>query len=116
MALVVHWFPTSGDAVANGETVKWDISYRSIAEGEAVDRGTAVTITATFTGGASETDKEHYETILIIDFDNADQPLSVDDDIGFQFDRDKTGDTYSGAGIVYKWDLVYTSNTIPRGD
>lgn len=116
MALVVHWYPTEGDAVANTETVKWDITYRSISAGEAVDNGTAVVATATFTGGASEGDKEHYETSITIDFDNANQPLSVDDDIGFQFDRDVTGDTYSGSGIVYKWDLVYTANTIPRGD
>lgn len=116
MALVVHWYPTSGDAVANGETVKWDIAYRSISAGESVDNGTVVVTTATFTGGASEGDKEHYETSITIDFDNANQPLSVDDDIGFQFDRDVTGDTYSGSGIVYKWDLVYTANTIPRGD
>ena len=116
MTLVVHWYPTSGDIIANGEIVKWDLTYRSIAEGEAVDNGTAVVATTTFTGGASEVDKEHYETSITIDFDNANQPLAVGDDIGFQFDRDVSGDTYSGAGIVYKWDLIYTSNTIPRGD
>ena len=60
MTLVIHWYPTTGDAVANGETVKWDITYRSIADGEAVTNGTAVSATATFTGGGSEIDEEHY--------------------------------------------------------
>lgn len=116
MALVVHWYSTSGDVIADGETVKWDITYRSIAEGEAVDNGTAVTATTTFTGGASEIDKQHYETSITIDFDDANQPLSINDDLGIQFDRDVTGDSYSGSGIVYKWDLVYFANTTPRGD
>lgn len=116
ITLVVHWYSTDGDIIANGETVKWDATYRSIAAGEAVDNGTAVTATATFTGGGSETDKEHYETSITIVFTGGNQPLAVGDDIGFQFDRDVSGDSYSGAGIVYKWDMVYTSNTIPRGD
>lgn len=116
MALVVHWHSADGDIIANGETVKFDISYRSTSEGEAVDNGTVVAITATFTGGASEIDKQHYETSITIDFDNVNQPLSIDDDLGFQFDRDVSGDTYSGAAIVYKWDLVYTANKTPRGD
>jgi hypothetical protein len=113
MTLEIHWYPTAGDIVANGETVKWDVTYRSIAEGEPVDNGTAVTITATFTGGASETDKEHYETTLTIDYDDVNQPLTVGDDMGFQFDRDVSGDTYSGAGIVFKIDLIYTANKMP---
>lgn len=116
MTLVVHWFSTSGDIIANGETVKWDASYRSIAEGEAVDNGTVVVATGTFTGGASEIDKEHYQTPLTIVYSGGNQPLVAGDDIGFQFDRDVSGDTYSGAGIVYKVDLVYYSNTVPQGD
>ena len=113
MAFELHWYPTAGDVIANGETVKWDATYRSIAAGEAVDNGTVVSITATFTGGASEIDKEDYETVITIDYDNVNQPLAVNDDLGIQFDRDVTTDTYSGAGIVYRIDLTYTSNTLP---
>lgn len=116
MTLVIHYVLTPGDILANGETVKWDVDYRSTAEGEAVDSGTVVSITATLTGGASEIDKEHYHTSITIDYDDANQPLTVGDDMGFKFDRDVSGDTYSGSGIIYKWDLVYFSNTIPRGD
>ncbi len=114
MAFELHWYPTAGDAIANGETVKWDATYRSIADGEAVDNGTVVSITSTLTGGASETDKEHYETSMTIDFDNVNQPLTAGDDLGIQFDRDVSGDSYTGAGIVYRIDLSYTSNTLPE--
>ena len=114
MAFELHWYPTAGDVIANGETVKWDATYRSIAAGEAVDNGTVVSTTSTFTGGASETDKEHYETSITIDYDNVNQPLTAGDDLGIQFDRDVTTDTYSGAGIVYRIDLTYTSNTLPE--
>ncbi len=110
----LHWYPTAGDVVANGETVKWDMDYRSIAAGEAMDNGTVVSLTATLTGGASETDKEHYETALTLDFDNVNQPITAGDDLGIQFDRDVSGDTYSGAGIVYRIDLSYTSIRLPE--
>ncbi len=114
MTLDIHWFPTSGDIIAENETVKWDISYRSIATGEAVDNGTVATATATFTGGASEADKEHYETSITIPYTGGNQPLTVDDDIGIQFDRDVSGDDYTGAGIVFQWHLEYTSNALPE--
>ncbi len=115
MTLVVHWFSTSGDAIANTEDVKWDVTYRSVAEGEAIDNGTAVTATASFTGGASELDKEHYMTSVTIDFDNGNQPLTAGDAFVVQFDRDVSGEgnSYSGAGIVMRWDLLYTSVALP---
>ena len=104
MIFEIHWYPISGDPVANGETVKWEINYRSIAAGESIDNGTVVTATATLTGGGSEGNAEHYETSITVDYDHAQQPLSVGDDLGFQLDRDVTADTYSGAGIVYRID------------
>ncbi len=115
MTAHVHWYPTSGDAVANGETVQWDITYRSIAEGEAVDSGSSVTASGTLTGGASETDKELYYTEIILDYDHADQPLTAEDCVGIQFDRDVTTDTYSGAGIVTMLHIQYNSITLPEG-
>ncbi len=115
MVAHVHWYPTSGDAVANGETVKWDITYRSIAEGEAVDNGSSVTTSGTLTGGVSETDKELYYTEIIIDYDHADQPLTFEDCVGIQFDRDVAGDSYSGAGIVTMLHIEYNSIALPEG-
>ncbi len=109
MNLNVHWYPTSGDAVAEDETVKWDATYRSIVFGEAIDNGTVVVATTTFTGGASETDKESYETTIIIVYTGGNQPLTVGDLIFIQFDRDVGTDDYSGSGIVTLWELEYTS-------
>ncbi len=111
----VHWYPTSGDAVANGETVKWDITYRSIAEGEAVDNGSSVTASGVLTGGASETDKELYYTDIILDYDHADQPLTSEDCVGIQFDRDVAGDSYSGSGIITMLHIQYNSIALPEG-
>lgn len=109
MTFHVHWYPTSGDAVAEDETVKWDITYRSIADGEAVDNGTAVVATATFTGLVGETDKESYETSITIVYTGGNQPLTVGDYLYIQFDRDVSTDDYSGAGIVTAWELEYTA-------
>ena len=113
MALKIYWHPEDGDAPADTETVKWDATYRSIDEGEAVDNGTAVDITGTYTQSGAGTDKELIETEITIDYDDTDQPLAVGDLIGFVFNRDVTTDTYSGDGIVLRWEVDYTSNSLP---
>lgn len=114
MSARIHWYPTSGDAVANTEKVKWDAHYRSIAVGEAIDNGTLVTATTTFTGGASETDKESYETVITIAYTGGNQPLTKGDQLVIQIDRDVTGEaggggSYSGMGIITKVELEYTA-------
>ena len=101
----IYWCGTSGDAIADTETVKWDLQYHSIQAGEAIDNGTTVTATATYTQSGAGTDKEFIETEITIDYDHADQPLAAGDLIVMQFDRDVTGDTYSGAGIVFRWEI-----------
>ncbi len=110
----IHWHGTSGDAVANTEKVKWDSHYRSVAIGEAVDNGTLVTATTTFTGGASETDKETYQTVIVIVYTGGNQPLTAGDILYMQIDRDVTGEaggggSYSGLGIITLVELEYTS-------
>ena len=109
MTLVVCWYPTAGDAVAENETVKWDATYRSVAVGQAVDFGTQTVATVTFTGGASETDKEHYMTEITIVYNDGNQPLTAGDTFFVQFDRDVGTDTYSGSGIVNRWELRFTA-------
>ncbi len=110
----IHWHGTSGDAVANTEKVKWDSHYRSVAIGEAVDNGTLVTATTTFTGGASEGDKETYQTVIVIVYTGGNQPLTAGDILYMQIDRDVTGEaggggSYSGLGIITLVELEYTS-------
>lgn len=112
--LNIYWQGENGDAVANTEKVKWDAHYRSVATGEAVDNGTLVTATTTFTGGASEGDKETYVTQITIVYTGGNQPLTVGDQIYIQIDRDVTGEAgggggYSGQAIITKTELEFTA-------
>lgn len=113
MALKVHWTPESGDVLTNNETVKWDCTYRSITEGDAIDNGTQVVATATHTQSGGGTDKEHIITDIPIDFDHTDQPLTAGDCIVVQFDRDFAGDSYTGDGVVFHLELAFNSNALP---
>ena len=101
----IYWSGASGDAFADTETCKWDLNYRSLAEGEAMDNGTAVTASVTYTQSGAGTDKEFFVSEITLDYDHADQPIAAGDLLVIQFDRDVTGDTYSGAGIVYRWEI-----------
>ncbi|MEA3430194.1 MAG: hypothetical protein U9R08_02895 [Nanoarchaeota archaeon] len=115
MTLITSFAPQPIDPVANGETVKFDISYNSIAEGEAVDNGTEKTATATYTqSGGDSTDKEMILVNITIDHDNVDQPLTAGDALFIKFNRDVSTDTYSGDAIVQAWALQYTSVAVPK--
>jgi hypothetical protein len=110
--IVFHWFSETGDAIAEGEKVIWDATYRSIPDDVAMDNGTAVTVSDTLIGGASEIAKQHYHAIMTLDYDNANQPLGVGDEIGVQFDRNVTGEAgnaYSGNAILFELEVQYTS-------
>lgn len=113
MTLKIYYFTTNGDPVQDGETIKIDVDYRSIAEGEAIDNGNAVSITNTYTATGAQTDKEMFEQEITIDFDHGDQPLTAGDIIGFLFNRDVDTDTYTGAVIVVRWEVDYTSIGLP---
>lgn len=113
MIFRIHWISESGDALADGETVKWDATYRANAPGVAIDNGTAVTATATHTQVGAGIDKEHLMTNITIDYDNVNQPLIADNGLYIQFNRDMSGDTYTGDGVVCRWDLQYTANKLP---
>jgi len=112
MCLNVIWMAESGDAVADTETVKWDVSYRSVAEGENTDNGTVVTATQTHTQSGAGGDKELYKTCITIPYTGGNQPLAANDTLGIQFDRDVSGDTYSGEAIVVRWELEYNANKL----
>lgn len=112
MGLNIDWYPEAGDVLQNGETVIWLISYYSIADNEAIDNGTIVNTSVTYTQSGAGTDKEAIESQILIDYDNANQPLAAEDDILILFSRDVTSDTYSGDGVVCKWELEYTANKL----
>lgn len=112
MTFNIEWHAQSGDVIANGETVKWDAEWRSIADGEAIDNGALASGTVTFTGGTSETDKETYKSSITIAYTGGNQPLTVNDWLVLRFDRDVGGDSYSGDAVVCKVELEYTANKL----
>ena len=107
----VDWMPDSG-AMSGTDTVEWTVEYRAIAEGELINAGTSVTMTAT-----NSDDNAQYKTIhsrMTIDFDNANQPITKQDHIFFKISRN-TGVTndFSGTVTVTAYEIIYNSITLP---
>lgn len=106
----VKWASTT--AIGAGETVKWDLQWRTVAEGEDIDAVAASTATATYTQSGGGTAGEKIDTAISIAYDDATNPIVVGDSLFFQFDRDVTADTYGGKAVVFDWDVEYSANSI----
>lgn len=98
----IEWTPEVGDAIQLNETVKWNISFRSIAWGtEDTDNGTAATDSITYTETANPGDaNDTHTTVFTLDWDNVAQPVMQGDRFGVTISRDTATDTYSGQAIV----------------
>lgn len=105
----VYWYSESGDALADGETVQWDMTYRCIDEGEPYDNGTATTVSVVHTQSGAGTDKEQYRTDATWDYDDADQPLSAGDIVGIEIDLNEGATSYSGDPILCIVEAEYQS-------
>lgn len=114
MALVLHWTNQPGTAIGAGETVIWDCDYQSIAEGGDMDAVAATNTSTTYTQSGAGTDGEQIETVLLLDFDDATNPLVVGDTAGFSCFRDFTADTYGTTedAIFLLFGVRYNSTTI----
>jgi len=115
LTLKVYWAAEDGDAIENGETVKWDATYRIIDfDGtEVYDNGNTTLATTTYTEAADPgDDKETHVTSITIDWDDGDNTIAKDQVLGIQFDRDVGTDTYTGEAQVVRWEIAYTSNSI----
>jgi len=113
MVLSMAAYTESGDVLGNGEVIEFDVDYRSVAEGQPYDNGTATTIHPSVTGGGSEPDKGLYLITAVVDYDDTNQPLADEDTIGFVINRDVgASDTYSGAVDVCRVQLIYTANAL----
>jgi hypothetical protein len=114
MIFHIHYATQSGDVIAEGETVKFDCTYRSrkTHDGEAYDGGSAVSITSTYTQSGAGIDKHFQYVEFTIVYNHADQPLAVNDQLGIKCDRDVTGDSYSGKVVVIYLSINYSSNKL----
>jgi hypothetical protein len=115
LTVSIYWTAESGDAIADGETVKWDVSYRCLDWGtDTADNGTAVDITETYTQSGAGTDKATFVSEITIDYDDTDQPVTAGEYFAMSLTRDVTGDTYSGIAIVTNMIITYTSVGLQR--
>lgn len=107
LVLSVYWCPEDGQAPADGEVVKWDISYRSIDWGtEDVDNGTLATGTVSYTQSGAGDEGDTFEHLITIDADDANQPIANGDVVIIHFDRDwAVASNYPHDAIIVNWEL-----------
>jgi hypothetical protein len=107
LTLRLIWHPQAGSAIANAETVKWKVTRNSVAAGEAVDVGTEVVETVTYTQSGAGTDKAEIRSDNALAYGDANQPIAAGDSVYLQLQRDKTGDTYAGDAVLLRVELAY---------
>jgi hypothetical protein len=110
LTFAIYWTPEAGDSLDNGQTVEWNLDYRSIDWGsQALNTGNTVRLSPTHTQSGAGHPYDTYVTTQTLAYNSADQPLTAGDVIGFDFKRDKTNDTYDGDAIMIMCELRYTS-------
>lgn len=108
------WYQESGDPLADGEVVEWDLTYRSIAVGEAYDNGTAATASITHTQSGAGTDKAGIFTTVSLPYNTGNQPIAKFDGIGININLDETATTYSGDPILCAIVPLYNSVSLDQ--
>lgn len=108
----VDWMPDSG-AMTAPDTVKWDVEYRAIAEGEAINNGTSVTVS--YKHIATMSQYQTYHSRVTLAYNSANQPLTNQDHIYFKITRDYTvADDFGGTVTILAYEIIYNSVKIPR--
>lgn len=108
----VDWLPNNA-AMSNGETVKWDLRLRTIAEGEDAD-GTLTSATATHTDVSGATLQGLIShTAITLDFDDANNPLVIDDHVYIEITRDMGGDSFASDACITAFEVIYNSDGLP---
>jgi hypothetical protein len=109
----IDWFPCCG-AISGTDTIKWDIEYRSIAEGEAINNGTSVTVSVSDNADYAQYITKH--TPFTLAYNNANQPLVKQDHVYFKITRDvSVANDYAGMVTVPAFEIIYNSTGFPRG-
>ncbi|MCK5017574.1 MAG: hypothetical protein KAS32_10945 [Candidatus Peribacteraceae bacterium] len=113
MILEVDWLPNDS-AMVNGNTVKWDLQLRSVAENEDSD-GTLTAATATHTDvGGATTQGTIIHTAITLDYNDVNNPLVKQDHVYIEVTRDMTGDSYGDGACISSWEWIYDSNTFTQ--
>jgi hypothetical protein len=113
LKLKIYWTNEAANAIADTETVIWQIVYRSLDFGaEGASNGTAVTASVTYTQSGAGADGDTHVSEITIDYNHANQPVSVGDVLEIHFSRLFTSDTYAKDAIVCKFELEFDANGI----
>ncbi len=110
----IDWIPDSaGLSDINPDSVKWDVEYRAIAEGELISNGTSKTITHTHTP-SDQAQYETYHSRMTMSYNDANQPLTKQDHIYFKIKRDvAVANNFNGTVTVLAYEIIYNSIGIP---
>ena len=101
------WFPMT--AMSDTETVEIEWEFRSLGLTELITNGTVQTGTETYTSSGATAQYNEVHTEWVLDYDNANQPVTAGDHIYFKGYRDQTSDTYSGDVCYLLVEIVYNS-------
>jgi hypothetical protein len=112
MTVQIFWTNESGVALADTETVKWDLTWRTKSAGEDLNNGSATSATVTYTQSGAGTDGELFQSNITIDHDAAGNAIAEDDLLGVEFSRDMTGDTYASDAVVLMWHIDLTADDL----
>jgi len=110
----IDWMPDSG-GISGTDAVRWTIEYRAIAEGEAINNGTSVTLDNG--AGGDTTDYAQYvtkHTRVTLAYNDANQPLTKQDHVYFKISRDTSvANDFAGTVTVLAYEIIYNSVGIP---
>lgn len=110
--LEAHSYAAAGDAVANGEVIEWDVSYRVLSNGEPYDDGNAATLSLTYTQSGDGTDKARQTASSTVPVSHAEHPLVAGATLGLEVDLDEVATTYSGDPALCYVHFVYQSDRL----
>jgi len=110
----IDWLPFSG-AMSGTDTVEWIIEYRSIAEGEVITTGTAVTLTSTNADDLSQGQTKHSRMTLA--YNNANQPMVAQDHMYFLVHRNTgVANDFAGTALITTYEILYNSKGLPASN
>jgi len=104
-----YWTPDPGQAIADGETVRFRFWYRSLEwPTEDTDEGSTVLVYETHTQSGAGNVNDTNVLDFTIDYNSGVQPVSAGDVFSFYYRRDNSPGTYSGHPVIIAASLIFT--------